>query len=185
MVHDRWEFIVMAALLYRLGAWICRHRGTVLVAWLAVLVAAGALAATIGGSYVDDFSLPGSRAQHTLDTVAERFPASSGASAQVVFVAPAGQKVAERRAVIEQTLAAAAKAPQVAGVVDAFAAKTVSPDGRVALAHVDYHENRAQVEGGALDALEDVFRPAREAGLRVEFGGSAYGDWPTSTRPGR
>jgi RND superfamily putative drug exporter len=166
----------MAALLYRLGAWAHRRRRIVLVAWLAVLVAAGALAATAGGSYEDDFSIPGSRAQRTLDTVAERFPASAGASAQVVFVAPAGHQVAEHEAVIEQTLAAAAKAPQVAGVVDPFTAKTVSPDGRAALAYVGYHEHRTHLESGSLDALEDVFRPAREAGLRVEAGGSAYGD---------
>ena len=165
----------MAALLYRLGAWTCRRRRTVLVAWLIVLAAAGTLAVTAGGSYDDDFSLPGSRAQRTLDTVAERFPAASGASAQVVLAAPAGHQVTEHRAVIQQTLAAAAKAPQVAGVVDPFTAKTVSPDGRVALAYVDYQERRAHLEGGSLEALEEVFRPAREAGLRVEFGGSAYG----------
>ncbi|MDW5325852.1 MMPL family transporter [Plantactinospora sp. KLBMP9567] len=166
----------MAASLYRLGAWTCRRRRTVLVAWLAVLVAAGALAATVGGSYEDEFSIPGSRAQRTLDTVAEQFPASSGTSAQVVFVAPAGHQVTEYRAVIERTLAAAAKAPQVAGVVDPFAAKTVSPDGRVALATVDHQQKRARPEGGSLEALEDVFRPAREVGLRVEVGGPAYAD---------
>ncbi|AVT28853.1 MMPL family transporter [Plantactinospora sp. BC1] len=164
----------MAALLYRLGAWTYRRRRTVVVAWLAVLVAAGALAATAGGPYRDDFSIPGSRAQQTLDTVAERFPASSGASAQVVFVAPAGHRVTERRAVIEQTLGAAAKLPQVAGVVDPFTAKTVSADGRVALANVGYHRKRADLADGTLAALEDVFGPGREAGLRVEFGGSAY-----------
>lgn len=166
----------MAALLYRLGAWTCRRRRTVLVAWLAALVVAGALAATAGGSYEDDFSIPGSRAQRVLDTVTEQFPASSGATAQVVFVAPAGHKVAEHEAVIEQTLAAATKAPQVAGVVDPFITNTVSPDGRVALAYVHYHENRTHLKDGTLEALENVFRPAREAGLRVEAGGSAYGD---------
>ncbi|MEV4757788.1 MMPL family transporter [Micromonospora sp. NPDC049559] len=168
----------MAASLYRLGAWAHRRRRTVLVAWLAVLVAAGALAATAGGSYEDDFSIPGSRAQRTLAIVAEQFPSSSGTAAQVVLVAPAGREVAEHRAVIARTLAAAAKAPQVAGVVDPFAAKMVSPDGRVALAVVDYQERRAQLRPGSLEALEDVFRPVREAGLRVEFGGPAYGGSP-------
>jgi RND superfamily putative drug exporter len=171
LIHDQWEPTIMAASLYRLGAWTCRRRRTVLVAWLAVLVALGALAATAGGSYEDDFSIPGSRAQQVLDTVDEQFPSSSGVSAQVVFV---GHRVAERRAVIARTLAAAANAPQVAGVVDPFTAKTVSSDGRVALAYVDYRENH--VDGGSLDALEAVFQPARDAGLRVEFGGSAYRD---------
>jgi RND superfamily putative drug exporter len=166
----------MAALLFRLGASACRRRWAVLVAWLAVLVAAGTLAATAGGSYEDDFSIPGSRAQQTLDTVAQQFPASSGASAQVVLVAPAGHNIVEWRRTIAQTLAAAARAPQVAGVVDPFAAQTISPDGRVALAYVSYRVDRARVENGSLEALKGVFRPAREAGLRVEFGGSAYGD---------
>jgi RND superfamily putative drug exporter len=176
LILDDWEFTVMAALLYRLGAWTHRRRRIVLVAWLGVLVAVGTVAATAGGSYEDDFSIPGSRAQQTLNTVAEQFPASSGASAQVVFVAPAGQEVAEHKAVIAQALSAAAEAPQVAGVVDPFTAKTVSPDGHAALAYVYYQEKRAHLAASSLHALENVFRPAREAGLRVEFGGSAYGD---------
>jgi RND superfamily putative drug exporter len=166
----------MATLLYRLGAWACRRRRTVLLVWLVVLVAVGAFAATAGGSYEDDFSIPGSRAQQTLNTVAERFPASSGASAQVVFVAPAGHTVAEHKAVIEQTLAAAATAPRVDGVVDPFTAQTVSPGGGTALAYVAYRDKPARVTSSDRDALEEVFHPAREAGLRVEFGGSAYGD---------
>ncbi|MFL6123643.1 MMPL family transporter, partial [Actinophytocola sp.] len=166
----------MAASLYRLGAWTYRRRRAVLVAWLAVLVGVGALAATAGGSYEDDFSIPGSRAQQTLDTVTERFPAASGASAQVVIVASAGHEVAEHRAVIEQTLAAAARAPHVAGVVDPFTAGTVSPDGGTALANVAYHEKPAHVDDSTREALADVFQPVRDAGLRVEFGGSAYRD---------
>ncbi|WP_431874754.1 MMPL family transporter [Amycolatopsis sacchari] len=164
----------MAALLHRLGAWAHRHRRIVLVAWLAVLAGIGALSATAGGSYEDDFSIPGSRAQQTLDTVSHEFAAASGASAQVVFVAPEGLEVVGQKPVIEQTLAAAAKAPQVAGVVDPFAAKMISPDGRTALANVNYAEKSAQLADGTLDALEDAFQPARDAGLRVELGGSAY-----------
>jgi putative drug exporter of the RND superfamily len=166
----------MAAFLHRLGAWAHRRRRTVLVVWLAVLVGGGALAATAGGSYEDDFSVPGSQAHRTLDIVGSRFPAASGTSAQVVLVAPDGRTIADHTAVVERTVAAAAGAPRVAAVADPFTAGTVSPDGRVALATVAYREDRTQLADGTLDALEDVFRPAREAGLRVEFGGPAYGD---------
>ena len=157
----------MTTLLTRLGAWTCRRRRTVLLLWLAVTVAAGALAATAGGPYQDDFSIPGSRAQRTLDTVAERFPAASGASVRVVLVAPAG-----RRLTVEPSLAGARHAPLVAAV----AAPIVSADGRTALVNVQYRVKSAQLERPALDALEDAFQPARDAGLRVEFGGSAYGE---------
>ncbi|MEV7629053.1 MMPL family transporter [Actinoplanes sp. NPDC089786] len=157
----------MTTLLTRLGAWTCRRRRTVLLIWLAVTVAAGALAVTAGGPYQDDFSIPGSRAQRTLDTVAERFPAASGASVRVVLVAPAG-----RRLTVEPSLAEARHAPLVAAV----AAPIVSADGRTALVNVQYRVKSAQLERPALDALEDAFQPARDAGLRVEFGGSAYGE---------
>ncbi|GAA2594929.1 MMPL family transporter [Winogradskya consettensis] len=167
----------MAALLYRLGALAHRRRRTVLVAWLAILVAAGALAATVGGSYEDDFSIPGSSAQQTLDTVGKEFPSSSGATAQIVFVAPTGRTIADEGAVIKQVLDAAAKAPQVAAV----AGPTPSRDGRTALAQVGYQVTKAGLEDGTLTALEDTVRPAREAGLQVEFGGSAYGDTPGGT----
>ena len=164
----------MTALLYRLGAWTYRRRRTVLVAWLAVLVGVGALAATAGGAYEDDFSIPGSHAQRVLDTVAERFPDAAGAAAQVVFVAPEGHEVGEYRAVIARTVAAAGAGPQVAGVADPFTAGTVSADGRVALAYVNFRAKAVDVERASLDALADVFRPVRDAGLRVEFGGSVY-----------
>jgi RND superfamily putative drug exporter len=174
--HDRWEFIVMAVLLYRVGAWACRRRRVVLVVWLAVLVGVGGLAATAGGAYEDDVSIPGSRTQQVLDTVDERFPDSAGVSAQVVFVAPAGHGAAEYEAVIGRTLDDAVAAPHVVGAVDPFTAKTVSADGRVALAYVDFREDRAHLDSSSLEELEDAFRPARAAGLRVEFGGAAYGD---------
>lgn len=161
----------MAVLLYRLGAWACRRRRFVLVVCLAVLVGVGVLAGTVGGDYEDDFTIPGSRAQQTLDTVRERFPDASGVSARVVFV---GDRIADHRAVIARTLDAAAAAPRVAEVVDPFTAGTISADGRTALASVHYRESR--LPEGTLDALADVFAPARAAGLRVEIGGSASGD---------
>jgi RND superfamily putative drug exporter len=166
----------MSALLYRLGAWAHRRRRAVLMAWLAVLLGAGVLASAAGGSYQDDFSIPGSRAQQTLDAVAERFPAAAGTSARVVFVAPAGHEVAAYQAAVARSLAAAASAPDVAAVTSPFAARTVSSDGRVALAAVDYRVPAARLAGGGLDALEEAFAPARRAGLRVEFGGPAFGD---------
>ncbi|MFI6070177.1 MMPL family transporter [Actinoplanes sp. NPDC051343] len=168
----------MAALLSRIGSWAYRRRWVVLVAWSAVLVAAGVLAGTTGGSYEDDYSLPGSRAEQTLNLVDQEFPASSGVSAEVVFVAPDGHRLTERKAVIEHTVAAAAKVPQVSRAVDPFTARTVAPDGRVALAYVYYDGHRADLTADSLQVLSNVFQPARAAGLRVEIGGSAYGGVP-------
>ncbi|PRY28945.1 MMPL family transporter [Pseudosporangium ferrugineum] len=184
----------MAAFLYRLGAWAARRRWTVLAAWVAVLVAVGVLSGAAGGSYDDGFTLPGSRAQRTLDTVDQRFPAAAGETVQVVFVAPAGRTIAEHRTVIKRTLASASKEASTASKETSAASEEasaaseeastaseeapepiVSKDGRVALAYVNVPEHAPP------GPIETAFGPAQEAGLQVEFGGSLYGDSPTKS----
>jgi RND superfamily putative drug exporter len=170
----------MALLLHRLGAFAHRRRRAVLAGWLLVLIIAGALAGTVGGSFDDDFKIPGSPSQQTLDRMNEEFPSAGGASAQVVFVAPAGEKITDPgpAAAIKAAMAAAARAPQVAQVVDPATARAVSPDGRTGLGQVQYPVAKVDLDDGTLPALQSALQPARDAGLQVETGGSAYGDTP-------
>ena len=53
----------MSTFLARLGRASFRHRGLVSVAWLAILGAVVALLATLGGSFDDRFTIPGSESQ--------------------------------------------------------------------------------------------------------------------------
>ena len=167
----------MATLLYRLGRAAFRRRRAVLAAWLVVFAGLIAGVGVAGQSLNDQFTIPGSSSQQALDTLSTVFPTFSGAAAQIVFVAPDGKKVTDPAvaAAIKQTVAAAAKAPQVAAAVDPFTARTVSADGRTALAQVNYSVKRAELNDGSLDALEATGGTARAAGLRVEFGGNAFG----------
>jgi len=164
----------MAVLLHRLGAFAHRRRRAVLTAWLLILVAVGALAGTVGGTFSNDFAIPGSGSQQALDELKRVFPAAAGATAQIVFVAPVGTKITDPgpAAAMDRALAAAWSAPEVAQVVP----PVLAPDGRTALAQVAYPQTREKLDPGALPALEKAVRPARQAGLEVEFGGSAYGD---------
>ena len=83
----------MSAFLYRLGRACYRLRGRVLAAWLAVLALFGVLAVSVGGSYDDTFSIPGSSSQLALETLYVTFPEAADASATVVVGAPAGTRV--------------------------------------------------------------------------------------------
>ncbi|GAB3141863.1 MMPL family transporter [Micromonospora sonneratiae] len=166
----------MASLLYRLGRACFRRRGVVIGAWTLILAAVIGLFATLGGEFDDQFTIPGSQSQQALDELRELSPASAGASAQIVFVAPDGTTVTDPRYVgaIAQTVAAAQQAPQVAVVVDPFQAKVVSPDGRAAMAVVQYGVPTQELADGTLDALEEKVAPARAVGLDVAVGGNAY-----------
>ena len=85
----------MATYLYRLGGWAFVHRRTVVGAWVLVLVAFAAAAVAFKGPTNDQFSVPGTQSQEAQDLLHEKFPGAGGASARVVFVAPAGEKLTD------------------------------------------------------------------------------------------
>ncbi|CAL9583215.1 Membrane protein YdfJ [Streptomyces sp. enrichment culture] len=168
----------MATWLYRLGLGAHRRRRLVLAVWLAVLAAAVGTLMAVGGKLDNEFTIPGSESQRAQDTMAEDFPAAAGTSAQIVFTAPEGSKVSDPAAAqaVQRTLAAAQDAPQVAAVIPPDKAGTVTPDGRTALAQVNYDVTRSALDDGTLDALEETTKAAEEAGLEVSVGGQAYGN---------
>jgi RND superfamily putative drug exporter len=167
----------MSSFLARLGRASYRHRGVVSVAWLAVLGAVVALLVTVGGSFDDRFTIPGSESQEALDQLSQASPGAAGVGAQIVFVAPDGSSVLDPRytRAIEAVVAAAGQAPQVAAVVSPFDSSTLSPDGRAALATVQYGVAREELDDSSLDALEVTTGAARDAGLEVAVGGNAFG----------
>jgi RND superfamily putative drug exporter len=168
----------VATWLYRLGLGAHRRRRLVLAVWLAVLAAAVGTLMAVGGKLDNEFTIPGSESQRAQDTMAEDFPAAAGTSAQIVFTAPEGSKVSDPAAAqaVQRTLAAAQDAPQVAAVIPPDKAGTVTPDGRTALAQVNYDVTRSALDDGTLDALEETTKAAEEAGLEVSVGGQAYGN---------
>jgi RND superfamily putative drug exporter len=166
----------MATLLHRLGAFSARRRLFVIPGFLLALVAVLAIAVGAGGSFEDSSSIPGSPAQHALDAMDTHFPEPDDASADVVFRAPAGQRVdapAYQRAVAA-SLEAAAALPDVATVSPPAQAQT-SPDGRSLLADVTFDVPAEEtVAPRTLEALERATGPAAAAGLEVLHGGDAY-----------
>jgi putative drug exporter of the RND superfamily len=167
----------MASLLAWLGRASYRHRGVVSVAWLAILGAVVALLLTLGSSFDDEFSIPGSESQDALDQLDAASPGAAGVGAQIVFVAPDGTTVADpaNAAVIQQVVGAAAEAPQVNSVVSPFDSSAISPDGRAALATVQYDAAHGEVDPASLDALERTTSAAADAGFEVAVGGNAFG----------
>ncbi|HLM07310.1 MAG TPA: MMPL family transporter [Blastococcus sp.] len=167
----------MSSFLARLGRASYRRRGLVSGIWLVVLGAIVALLVTVGSSFDDEFSIPGSESQDALDQLAEAAPGAAGAGAQIVFVAPDAATVADPAfaAAIGQVVAAAERAPQVAAVVSPFESSAISPDGAAALATVEYDVAREDLDPDSLDALQDTTAAARDAGLEVAVGGNAFG----------
>ncbi|GAA1634787.1 MMPL family transporter [Actinoplanes couchii] len=168
----------MATLLHRLGLASVRHRLLVTIAWLVALVAVGVGAGTLAGSTANTFSIPGQESTTALTLMEERFgKASSGATVQVVFQAPDGQKITDpaNAAKIAETVAALGELP---GVVNASnpldpQAPTVSPDQVAAYSSVTYPVQPSEVTDDERAAIIDAVDQARAGGLTVEARGEA------------
>jgi RND superfamily putative drug exporter len=164
----------MSSFLYRLGHWAFRRRWLVLGVWIALLIGVGGLSQAVKTDTNDAFNVPGTESQRALDLLDEKFPGSGGATARVVFAAPAGHTLDEEQYadVVDPTIAAAQKVPQAVTTGEQFGESfTMSKDKTVGFADLHFAVAVADLKDETKDALEKVAEPAREAGLQVEFSG--------------
>jgi RND superfamily putative drug exporter len=175
----------VATFLYRLGRFAFRRRWYVVLVWVAVMGGVGFAASTAAELPEDSGSMPGIEAQAAFDLMQQRFPGSAGAAdvatAQVVFVAPAGEKLTDagNRAVIDRLVDEASRGSQVAGAVNPFEAQAVSRDGSTAYATVTYKASSSDLSGAAKDDLRAAVDRARASGLTVEVGGEVLASEPS------
>jgi putative drug exporter of the RND superfamily len=167
--------------LYRLARLVFLHRRIVLAVWLIVAAGAITLAVASGGKTNDNFTIPGTEAQHAQDVLAKNVPTLSGGQTQLVFATRGANKVTDPayQAAIEQSVAKLKQLPQVATIIDPFASKQVSPDQKVALGSVQFRVVATDVKDSTLDALKKAVTPAQQAGVQVEYSGSVYPGWNT------
>jgi RND superfamily putative drug exporter len=160
----------------RFATWTTGHRKTVIVSWIAALVAMVAISGAVGADFSEDFSLPASDSKEALDLLEERFPAQSGETAQIVFKADSGVDAPAVKQKMEGVFATIEKeephVSEVASPYESGGAAAISEDGRIAYATVQF-----DVAGPDLDTEEAkrVMETAQDAagdGLQIELGGS-------------
>ncbi|UKJ63612.1 MMPL family transporter [Cellulosimicrobium cellulans] len=141
----------MAELLYRLGRACARRARTVLAAWLAVLVLAGAAFVAFGGTLASSFSIPGTPTAEVTERLRTALPEASGGSGTIVFATEDGSAFTpEQEAAISDRLAAAEEVDGVETAVDPFATQTELADQRqqVEDGRTQIEAGRAQIEDG-------------------------------------
>jgi RND superfamily putative drug exporter len=77
--------------LARVARWASRHRRTVMLGWIAVLVIATGAASAIGTDYASNFSLGGTESQRATDLLKRDFPAQAGDQDAIVLHARQGE----------------------------------------------------------------------------------------------
>jgi RND superfamily putative drug exporter len=160
------------------------HPWRVVFGWIGIVALLVVLVATVGGGLKDEFDIPGSDTQKATDLIEAEFASEQGGVLNLVFAAPAGQKLdtPERRAAIEQAIAKLKTAEfkptedtaGIESVGDPFDENTVSDDGRVAYAEAQFDRVIFDTDREAVLAVQDEVRKDVEpAGVIVEFNGDA------------
>lgn len=155
----------MSSYLYRLGHWAFGRRWLVLGFWLALLVGVGATSQVVREDTNDAFNIPGTESQRALDLLDEKFPGSGGATARLVFAAPAGHTLDEPRyeEVVDPTVARAQDVPQSVTTGEQFAEGfTPSRDRTIGFADLHFSVPVEELE----DSTVGRARGGRRAGAR-------------------
>ncbi|MFL6127618.1 MAG: MMPL family transporter [Mycobacteriales bacterium] len=158
----------------RLAGAAHRHRVVVVVLWLAAVVAAVGLSATVSGDFKADYTARGSDSRAAQDLLAERFPALSGEQVEVVVRSAAGPVTAPAvRTDVERLLAGIAAVPHVRGVQSPYGAPgSVSADGTTARATVQLDAaNPDQMPVADTQRIIALVQDAQRPGLEVAAGG--------------
>ncbi|HJU48815.1 MAG TPA: MMPL family transporter [Gaiellaceae bacterium] len=160
------------------------HPWRVVFAWIGIAVALVLLVGTVGGSLRDEFEIPGSDTQKATDLIEAEFASEQGAVLNVVFAAPAGQRLdtPERKAAVEKAVALM-KSQQfkptddkagLTSVGDPFGKDTFSKDGRIAYTEAQFDQTIEDKDRDEVVAVEDAVREAvAPAGVTVEYNGEA------------
>ncbi|MER5408390.1 MMPL family transporter [Streptomyces sp. NPDC002769] len=156
--------------LHRLGRWCARNARRVVAAWLLVLVAAFAADRAWGGTYQDEFSLPGTSAQRGADLLEEHGSDLKGVGAQIVLKADDG--LAAHRTSLDAAMAGIGRLPEVLTVADPLTTPgTVSVDGTTGYATVRFADNPVTFDRSYLDGVDLAVAGLRADHVSVDYGG--------------
>src|SRR6266567_8635102 len=156
-----------------LAAWCFRHRRIVVVAWIAALVGLSAISQSVGSTYKDSFSLPGTQSFEALTLLQHAAPAASGDREQIVVAVKQGRVTDPTvRAQVDAMLAKVAALEDVASVASPYSsAARISSSGRIAFANVTLTKQAAKVTVGEAKTFVDTARAGAGNGLQVEVEG--------------
>jgi RND superfamily putative drug exporter len=155
----------MAEYLYRVGRWSARRAKTVIVAWLAILVAAGVAFALGAGTLATTFSIPGTPTAEVTDRLQSDFPDASGGTGTVVVQSADGEELtAAQQDEIAGLVADASAVDGVTAVMDPFVteADRATQQQQVEDGRAQVDAGRTQLEAG--QAQLDAGRAQLEAG---------------------
>jgi RND superfamily putative drug exporter len=162
-------------LLARLGGFAARKHWIIIAVWVIILGGLLWAKGAYGGSYVNNYTVPGSDSSNGLNVLNADYPSQGGYGGQIVFHAKHGTVTQQQKAV-NQATSNVAKLSGVTKAVSPFSSPqsgAVSKNQEIAYSSVTWSDNPAGLTSSYLDKLNNAVKPARNVGLEVAYGGGA------------
>jgi len=151
----------------RLGAFVYRHRGRVVLAWVAALVAVLALSPLLKGSFQADFATKGSESEKAANVLAQHFPGRTGDTVSVVWKASQGAQAAQTRARVQRFLT---RAERLEGIGTAGPIR-VAPDRTIAATTLELDRRVWDMPDATGTKLIELAERSSGDGLTIALGG--------------
>jgi RND superfamily putative drug exporter len=151
----------------RLGAFVHRRRGRVVVGWVVALVAIIALAPMLKGSSNADFETKGSESARASALLKERFPGRSADSITVVWKASDA-----RSSQVQQRVNAFLQRAERLEAVGSAGQPRVSRDGTIATTTLELDRPGFDVPDATGTRLIDLAKQSRGDGVTILLGGN-------------
>jgi putative drug exporter of the RND superfamily len=151
----------------RLGAFVHRRRGRVVLGWIAALIAIIALAPLLKGSSNANFETKGSESERASALLKERFPGRSADSVTVVWKASDA-----RSGQVQRRVNAFLNSAERVEAVGAAAPPRVSRDGRIATTTLELDRAGFDVPDATGTKLIDLAKQSSGDGLTILLGGN-------------
>ncbi|MEV6399174.1 MMPL family transporter [Streptomyces sp. NPDC051907] len=151
-----------------------RHRWAALALWVVVLVGVWAGASSMGESYRDDYTLPGTESQRAVELLREHAPAQAGGTLEIVLHSDSTLRSPETERSVDAMLDKVSKLPGVAQVRSLYDDQSaISKDGTIGFATVDLKRTAEETPVEDTQRILDTARTVQSTTLGVELGGEA------------
>jgi RND superfamily putative drug exporter len=170
---DSYDWQVLA----RLARFSFRRRGIVVIGWVVIMFALGAIGwGAVGPDFRTDFTLPASETKEVFDFLEQRRPESAGFNGQIVFEAQQGIDDPAVRAAVEGVLAQVStlEGVKVASPYEPAGAFQVSPDRTIAFAQLDITDRPFEEFNTLAKKIMSFDDSVNVQGLTIEYGGDIF-----------
>lgn len=170
----------MSSFLYSVGRRAFAARKAVLALWLLVLVVAGGAAGLLNKGLDNSVSIPGTESQQALDRLSVTFPQTSGASAQIIVVAPEGVRDPAVRREVERAVDELDEVPQKSQVVSPYQEDfggAISENGQAGLIAVQLDGEVFAIGETTKDRIVQITQELQDRlpeGAQASYGGQLF-----------